>query len=173
MAEHYVGEIRLFAGDFAPREWALCDGRSMPIDQFEVLFNLIGTIYGGDGQRNFNLPDLQGRVPVHRGQGPGIGRKYALGEKAGAELVWLNEEGMPAHTHAFQASKGAGGGSSPENAVIGSPAAVKLFKREEPETKLPPAMVGTVGGGQPHGNRMPFLAVTYIIALNGIWPPRG
>lgn len=173
MAEHYVGEIRMFAGDYAPSEWALCDGRSLPIDQFDALFTLIGVIYGGDGQRSFNLPDLRGRVAVHRGQGPGIGRKYVLGEKAGTEVVWIDEQTMAPHRHAFQASKGAAGSGNPENAVIGSPPTVKLFKREAPETKLPPAMVRAVGGGQPHANRMPYLAVSYIIALNGLFPPRG
>lgn len=173
MADNFVGEIRMFAGDFAPRDWAFCDGRAVPVSQFDVLFSLIGTTYGGDGQQSFNLPDLRGRVPVHRGQGPGISQNYALGQKFGVEAAFVNEQQMPAHKHAFQASKGGGNNPNPEGNMLGSPSAVTLFKsRTTPETKLPSEMVGTVGGGQPHANRMPYLALTYIIALNGIYPPR-
>jgi microcystin-dependent protein len=174
MAEEYLGEIRLFAGDYAPYGWAICNGQALPIPQHEPLFTLIGTTYGGDGQQTFNLPDLRGRVPVHQGQGPGIGQKYALGQKAGMEFVPLNPQELAVHQHAFQASKGPATSPNPQGNVIGSPPALTLFKgRERPESKMPPSMVKTAGGGQPHANRMPYVTITYIISLQGVFPPRG
>ena len=162
----------MFGGAYAPEGWAICRGQTVPISQFEALFNLIGTTYGGDGNTNFGLPDMQGRAPVHRGQGPGITQNYTLGLKAGAETVALKPQELPVHKHAFQASKGPGGSANPENAVIGSPPAVTLFKsREAPESKLPASMVPTVGGGQPHENRMPYQTITFIISLEGEYPP--
>ena len=162
----------MFGGDFAPRGWAFCNGGSLLIQQFELLFNLILTTYGGDGTNTFNLPDLRGRVAAHRGQAPGM-QRYQNGERLGAETVTLSQAQMPAHTHAFQASKGAGTTDSPVNQVIGSPPAVRLFKaREAPESRLPPAMVRSFGGSQPHANRMPYLAISYIIALDGIFPSK-
>ncbi len=162
----------MFGGDYAPRGWAFCNGASLPTGQFELLFNLIQNTYGGDGRETFNLPDLRGRVAVHRGQAPGM-QKYAVGERLGAEVVTLSEAQMPVHTHQFQASLGAGTTPNPINQVIGSPPAVTLFKaREAPETKMPPAMVRSFGGSQPHPNRMPYLAISYIIALDGLYPSK-
>ncbi len=164
----------MFGGAFAPEGWAICRGQILPISQFEALFTLIGNTYGGDGSTNFGLPDMQGRAPVHRGQGPGITQNYPLGLKAGAEAVALTPQEMPLHRHAFQASKGAGGSANPENNVIGSAPAVTIFKsREAPESKLPASMVPTVGGGQPHANRMPYVTITFIISLEGDFPPHG
>jgi microcystin-dependent protein len=161
----------MFAGTFNPSGWAFCKGQLLPIDQFDTLFNLIGTTYGGDGQSTFGLPDLQGRVSVHQGQGPGISQNYVIGEEGGVESVTLSTQQIPKHNHAMLASTGAGGNTNPAGNVIGSPPAVKLFVAEEVPTK---AMAGTmvmpIGGSQPHENRMPFLTITYIISLFGIYP---
>lgn len=168
MAQPYVGEIRMFGGTFAPAGWAYCDGRLLPISEYETLFNLIGTTYGGDGQSNFGVPDLQGRVPVHMGQG--TGQNYAIGERGGVEEVTLNAQQVPLHRHAMLASTGPGGSPNPQGNVIGSPPAVTLFKREAPEKALAASMVVPIGGSQPHENRMPYLTITYIISLFGIYP---
>ncbi|MGN6663661.1 MAG: phage tail protein [Solirubrobacterales bacterium] len=171
MAQPYVGEIRMFGGTFNPAGWAFCKGQLLPISEYETLFNLIGTTYGGDGQETFGLPDLQGRVSVHQGQGPGISQNYVIGEEGGTETVTLSTQQIPKHNHAMLASTGAGGNTNPQGNVIGSPPAVKLFVAEEVPTK---AMAGTmvmpIGGSQPHENRMPFLTITYIISLFGIYP---
>jgi len=166
----YIGEIRMFGGTFNPAGWAFCKGQLLPIDQYDTLFNLIGTTYGGDGQSTFGLPDLQGRVPVHNGQGPGISQNYVIGEQGGVESVTLNGQQIPTHSHAMLASTGPGGSANPEGNVIGSPPAVTLFKRENPEKNMAASMVLPVGGSQPHENRMPFLTITYIISLSGIYP---
>jgi microcystin-dependent protein len=171
MAQPYVGEIRMFAGNFAPAGWELCAGQLMPISENETLFNLIGTTYGGDGQSTFGLPDLQGRVPVHMGQGPGISQTYQIGEETGVESVTLTTSQIPQHTHAMLASTAGGSSPNPEGNVLGSPPAVTMFLRENPEAALPANMVTPVGGSQPHENQIPELTVTYIISLFGIYPP--
>jgi len=173
MVDAYIGEIRMFGGTFAPQGWAICDGKELPIEQFVALFTLINTTYGGDGTQTFMLPDLQGRAPLHRGKGPGISQDYKLGQKHGAETVTLSPQQLPVHQHVLQVSKGEGTSPNPENAVIGARSSgVPIFKgREAPETKMPATMVSAVGGGQPHPNRMPYLAITFIIALDGIFPP--
>jgi microcystin-dependent protein len=170
MAQPYIGEIRLFGGNFAPVGWLPTDGRLLPIDEYDVLFNLIGTTYGGDGQENFGLPDLRGRVPVHMGQGPGLRQTYVPGELGGAEEVTLNGQQLPQHGHAMMASRGPGTSPNPNGNVIGSPPAVTLFKREAPEKAMAASMVLPVGGNQPHENRMPFQAIFYMIAWTGIYP---
>jgi microcystin-dependent protein len=172
MAEPFIGEIRMFGGTFNPVGWTYCDGRLLPIEQAETLFNLIGTTYGGDGQQTFAMPDLRGRVPVHMGQGQGL-QNYTIGQQGGAEEVMLGEKHIPLHGHAMMASTGPGASANPDGNVIGSPPAVTLFKREQPDRKLAGSMVLPVGGSQTHENRMPFLTITYIIALSGIFPPRG
>jgi len=168
----YLGEIRMFGGTFAPQRWAICSGQTLPISEHESLFNLIGITYGGDGQETFKLPDLQGRVPVHRGRSPGVEQNYVIGEKAGVETVVLNTRQLPEHTHQLQASQGAGTSPNPERNVIGSAPAVTVFKREKPDRNLPTETLAAVGGGQPHPNRMPFVTLTYIICLDGMVPPR-
>ena len=170
MAQPYIGEIRMFGGTFIPAGWTFCDGRLLPISEYETFFNLIGTTYGGDGQETFAVPDLQGRVPVHMGQGPGITQNYVIGELAGVEEVTLNEAQLPRHSHAMLASTGPGGSANPEGNVIGSPPAVTIFKRETPEKAMAASMVLPVGGSQPHENRMPYLTITYIISLFGLYP---
>lgn len=161
----------MFAGTFNPAGWAFCKGQLLPIDQYDTLFNLIGTTYGGDGQSTFGVPDLQGRLPVHNGQGPGISQNYIIGEEGGVEEVTLSPQQMPKHQHGMLASTGPGGTKSPEGNVIGSPPAVNLFVAEEvPAKAMAASMVAPVGGSQPHENRMPYLTVTYIISLFGIYP---
>ena len=160
----------MFAGNFAPAGWRLCQGQQLPISEYETLFNLIGTTYGGDGQTTFNLPDLQGRVPVHQGQGPGLTQNYVMGEKAGVETVILTSQHLPVHNHALLASTAGGSSADPQGNVIGSPPAIDAFIRETPATEMAFAMVQPAGGSQPHENRMPYLVLNYIISLFGIYP---
>ena len=133
MAQPYIGEIRMFGGNFAPVGWQFADGRLLPIDEYDTLFNLIGTTYGGDGQQTFGLPDLQGRVPVHTGKGPGLTQNYVVGEKGGAEEVTLTGQQLPEHGHAFMASTGPGSSPNPAGNVIGPPSPCSNAKsRKEP-----------------------------------------
>jgi microcystin-dependent protein len=169
MSNPYVGEIRMFAGNFAPAGWALCDGRPMPISEHEVLFQLIGTTYGGDGQETFDLPNLQSRLPVHMGQGPGL-QSYQLGEQAGVESVTLNTNQIPSHNHAFVASTAGGTANTPSGNVVASPAVTKLYRLTAPSDALPANLVQPTGGSQPHDNLMPYIAITYIISLFGLFP---
>lgn len=161
----------MFGGTYAPRDWALCNGQLLPIPDYQALFSLIETTYGGDGVQTFGVPDLSGRIPVGTGQGTGMRQNYRLGEKGGVEEVTLSQQQLPAHRHKFQASKGPGTSPDPANQVIGSPPAVSLFKgREAPSMNMPAQMVSPMGGSHPHENRVPFLTVTYIISLEGIFP---
>lgn len=166
----YVGEIRMFGGNFAPVGWMLCQGQTLPISEHDTLFNLIGTTYGGDGQETFSLPDLQGRLPVHQGKGPGVTQTYIQGESFGVESVTLTSQQLPIHTHAFVASTGPGATTNPEGAVLASPPSVTMFLRSGPSTALPAPMVGPYGGSQPHENRAPILVINYIISLFGVFP---
>mgnify|MGYP001818084216 CR=1 FL=1 len=173
MSEPFIGEIRMFGGNFAPRGWALCDGQLLQIAQNDALFSLLGTIYGGDGRTTFGLPDLRGRVPIHMGQGPGLSSRQ-IGSKAGAETVTLTSAHLPAHTHAMGASGQAGTSASPTAAV---PAAVGLTAQYStagvsPANEMNAAAVSSAGGGQSHVNIQPFQCVTFIIALTGIFPSR-
>lgn len=164
MAEPYVGELRLFAGNFAPAGWMFCDGALLPISENETLFQLIGTIYSGDGQNTFGLPDLRGRVPVHQGNG------YTLGETGGTENVTLTVAQVPAHTHALRASAAAGTNSAPGNAVLAATGAVNSYGSSTPDQAMTTDALARSGGSQPHDNMAPFLAVSYIISLFGIFP---
>ncbi|HEX5308819.1 MAG TPA: tail fiber protein [Solirubrobacteraceae bacterium] len=170
MSDQYVGEIRLFGGNFAPEEWAPCDGRLLQISQYEVLFNLIGTIYGGDGQTTFAVPDLRGRLPLSTGQAPGQSN-YTLGQKGGTEAVTLAAAQYPAHSHHLRASTALGGEASPAGGLLGSCAGTYLYHESAPTESLNQASIApSRGGAQPHENRQPFLCVSYIIALNGLYP---
>jgi microcystin-dependent protein len=166
----YVGEIRMFAGNFAPVGWALCHGQPMQIAENDTLFTLIGTTYGGDGQETFNLPDLRGRAPVHRGQGPGITQNYLLGEHFGVEEVTLTVQQIPAHRHALQARAAGGSSNTPAGNVLASPSSGEMYVRATPGTALDPAIVGGTGGSQAHDNRMPYLTINFIISLFGEFP---
>jgi microcystin-dependent protein len=169
MAQPYVGEIRLFAGNFAPLGWQSCDGSLIPIEENEALYQLIGTTYGGDGQSNFAVPDLRGRTAMHFGTGAS-GVNHQVGETAGTEQVTLTSQQIPNHTHAFAASTSPGSVSGPQNAVLGSAPGVTMFIRDAPGTPLPANLVAPSGGSQPHSNLMPTLTMKYIISLFGVFP---
>jgi len=164
MSEPYVGEIRLFAGNFAPQGWAFCDGQIMSIAQSTVLFALIGTIYGGDGQTTFALPDLRGRVPVHQGNG------YVPGQQGGLETVTLAANQMPAHRHAMNASTSPASATQGPSQVLGSSAAMRLYGSGTPTMAMDANAIAPSGGGQAHENMPPFVALNYIISLFGIFP---
>ena len=164
MSNPFVGEIRLFAGTFAPLGWAFCDGQLLSIAQNEVLFNLIGTTYGGDGQNTFALPDLRGRVPVHQGNG------YVVGQSGGAETVTLTAAQMPPHQHAMHASTNAASTAHGPSEVLGSSAAMRFYGTGTPNMAMDPNALTAVGGNQPHENMPPFVAINYIVSMFGIFP---
>ncbi|MEO6280461.1 tail fiber protein [Roseateles sp.] len=168
MSNPYVGEIRLFAGSFSPTGWMLCQGQLVSIAENDVLFQLIGTTYGGDGQNTFALPDLRGRVPVHQGLGPATSAR-TLGELGGTETITLVRNEMPAHTHALQASAATASGTAPGGAVLAA-TTVASYGPAPATTAMTASAVGSAGGGQPHQNMAPTLAVNYIISLYGIYP---
>jgi microcystin-dependent protein len=170
MSDPFVGEIRMFAGNFAPAGWALCQGQLMPISENDTLFNLIGTTYGGDGQETFGLPDLQSRIPIHAGQGPGISQNYQLGEKSGAESVTLTAQQIPVHNHPFLASTSGATQTSPANQVIAQSGQRAVYTEDTTNTNLAPSAIGPAGGSQPHDNLQPYLCVNFIISLFGIFP---
>lgn len=164
MAQPYVGEIRMFAGNFAPAGWMFCEGQLLPISENETLFQLIGTTYGGDGQSTFALPDLRGRLPIHMGNG------FILAETGGAETITLTVNQIPAHTHAFLASTNVAQDTSPSNKVTGQSGSALLYIQDQPDSSMNPSAVTSVGGSQPHTNFQPYLCVDFIISLFGIFP---
>ena len=170
MGSPYIGEIRMFGGSFAPAGWAMCSGQPMPISQNETLFNLIGTTYGGDGQNTFDLPNLCGRAPVHQGQGPGISQQYIIGESAGVEQVTLTTQQIPVHNHAVLASTDSALGTNCDSNVLASSITVKLYTQDNATAPMNANNLQPVGGSQPHENMQPFLVVTFIISLFGIFP---
>lgn len=171
MSTPYIGEIRMFAGNFAPAGWAFCDGSLVSISENDTLFTLLGTTYGGDGQNTFALPDLRGRSPLHMGRGPRSTTTYTLGETGGVETVTLSTQQIPQHTHRPQASVAAATGTSPAGAVwAASTAPAFVPPSVTPSTALAADAVGPAGGSQPHENRHPVLAVSFIIALFGLYP---
>lgn len=170
MSECFIGEIRLFGGNFAPMEWALCDGQTLTIAQNDVLYSLIGITYGGDGQTTFKLPDLRGRIPVHRGTGADLTPR-TIGQSFGVEQVVLGASDMPSHTHIAQGNSGAGTQPSPENGVWAA-SSLNQFSANAVTAAMNAAALASAGGGQPHDNLMPYLCVNFIIALAGIYPPR-
>ena len=171
----FLGEIRMFAGNFAPRGWALCDGQLLQISQNSALFSLLGTTYGGDGRTTFALPDLRGRVPVHAGTGPGLSPK-TLGQKGGSETVVLTVNEMPVHTHTavLIADTTIAITDRPEGALLARNAAATPVYGENATTTMNTAAVrvNNAGGSQAHPNMQPFITVNYIIALQGIFPSR-
>jgi microcystin-dependent protein len=166
MAQPYVGEIRMFAGNFAPAGWMFCEGQLLPISENETLFQLIGTTYGGDGQSTFALPDLRGRIPIHQGNG------FILAETGGAEEITLTVSQIPAHSHPFLASSDLGSVTDPANAVTAQSrvAGVDLYIEDNPAQNMAPTSISSVGGSQPHTNFQPYLCVDFIISLFGIFP---
>jgi len=170
MSSPYVGEIRMFGGSFAPAGWSFCDGQLLPISQNETLFNLIGTTYGGDGQETFALPNLQSRVPMHAGTNPQNGTTYQLAETGGSESVTLTIQQIPTHNHAFMANSNAGTQPQPQGAVMAKAATGFLYTGFDPGSQMPANTVNPTGGSQPHENMLPFLVISFIISLFGIFP---
>ena len=168
MAQPYVGEIRMFGGNFAPAGWAFCSGQLLPISENETLFNLIGTTYGGDGLSTFALPDLQGRLPMHMGSGAGLSNR-TLAENGGAEQITLTTQQIPAHTHVPQGDTNSGTSDDPTARVWASSSAIQ-FIAGPTNTTMNNSIMGNTGGSQPHNNMSPFLAVSFIISLFGIFP---
>jgi microcystin-dependent protein len=164
MAQPYVGELRIFAGNFAPAGWMFCEGQLLPISENETLFQLIGTTYGGDGQSTFALPDLRGRLALHQGN------SYLLAETGGAEEVTLSINQIPAHSHPMLGSSGNGSQTNPKNNVLASSTLAKLYSGEAADTAMAATSITAVGGSQPHTNFQPYLCVNYIISLFGIFP---
>ena len=169
----FVGEIRLFAGNFAPAGWAFCNGQLLPISENDTLFVLLGTTYGGDGQETFALPNLQSRVPIHMGMGPG-GTSYQMGEVAGAESVTLTTQQIPSHTHQAVGTSNGGALLSPQNGVAAMAASVQAgmlaYNPPPPGVSMVASEITPVGGSQPHDNMQPFLCINYIISLYGVFP---
>ena len=171
MADPFVAEIRIFPFNFAPRGWAWCDGQLLPLSQNTALFSLLGTTYGGNGKSNFALPDLQGRVPMHPGQGPGLSL-HDLGETGGSETVTLLESEIPSHSHAMRASYADGISQSPVNELLATGINISQYAPPGALTALSPNTLAPAGGDQPHNNMMPYLTFYFCIALQGVFPPR-
>ena len=170
MAQPYVGEIRMFGGNFAPAGWMFCDGAVLPISENQTLFQLIGTTYGGDGQSTFALPDLRGRVPIHQGTNPGTGTTYTLAEQAGAESVTLTTQQIPQHSHALLATNAIGTQPNPGGNVLANSQGPQPYIQENPDASLNAQTLAPSGGSQPHENLQPFLGLNFIISLFGIFP---
>lgn len=164
MAQPYVGEIRMFAGNFAPAGWMFCDGQLLPISENETLFQLIGTTYGGDGQATFALPDLRGRVPLHFGNG------FTLAETVGVETVTLTVSQVPAHSHSLLATTSVATQQSVSPNLFAEATLFNPYINTPPTAQMAPQTVGTTGGSQPHDNFQPYLCVDFIISLFGIFP---
>lgn len=178
MSENFLGEIRMFGGAYAPMNWALCDGQILGISQNSALFSLLGTNYGGNGQTTFGLPDLRGRLAVGSGTGPGLTTRV-IGTVGGSEAVMLTSAQLPPHPHMLQASTVAGSATAPGNTVLPAPpfaAGAHFFTTPTPTaptiTSLSAASCGNAGSSQPHSNFMPSLCVSFIIALQGLFPSR-
>lgn len=174
MADPFVAEIRIFPFNFAPRGWAWCDGQLLPLSQNTALFSLLGTTYGGDGKSTFALPDLQGRAPMHPGQGPGLSL-HDLGETGGSETVTLLESEIPSHSHAVKASQADGNNTTPVGQKTATGIGVSAFANASgnPVVQLNANTLAPAGGDQPHNNMMPYLTFYFCIALQGVFPPRG
>jgi microcystin-dependent protein len=166
MSDPFIGEIRLFAGNFAPLGWMFCEGQLLPISENETLFNLIGTTYGGDGQSTFGLPDLRGRLPLHFGGG------FTLAEKGGVEDVTLTVQQIHAHSHALLAAAVTGDQITPNDRLLASSFNVTPYINDAPNASMNASAISSVGGSQPHSNLQPYLCISFIISLFGIFPPQ-
>jgi microcystin-dependent protein len=166
MSQPYVGEIRMFAGNFAPAGWMFCEGQLLPISEYETLFNLIGTTYGGDGQSTFALPDLRGRLPIHQGGG------FTLAETGGVEEVTLTVSQIPAHSHPYLATTNFTNSGAPTGNVVGQNALgnAKLYSSVNPTAAMATSSISATGGSQPHSNFQPYLCISFIISLFGVFP---
>src|SRR5919198_4794061 len=164
MAEPFIGEIRMFAGNFAPEGWAFCNGQLLAISENDALFNLTGTTYGGDGQTTFALPNLQSRVPIHQGN------NFTLGQTGGVETVTLTTQQIPAHSHPWLGSLNQAGATNPPTNVVGQMPGGNVYIEDQTSVALNDQSLQSVGGGQPHDNLQPYLTISFIIALFGIFP---
>lgn len=164
MAQPYVGEIRMFAGNFAPAGWMFCEGQLLPISENETLFQLIGTTYGGDGESTFALPDLRGRIPIHQGNG------FILAETGGAEEITLTVQQIAAHSHPLLATMTVANDQAPSQNVLAQTGTFDGYQSSPPTAAMAAQSVGSVGGSQPHTNFQPYLCVDFIISLFGIFP---
>lgn len=169
MAQPYIGEIRMFAGTFAPAGWMFCSGQLLPISENDALFVVLGTMYGGDGESTFALPNLQSRVPIHAGTGPD-GVNYQQGEAAGTESVTLTTQQIPIHNHAALASENTATEAAPTGLLIGKSTQIDMFINAQPTDPMNNQSITPVGGSQPHENCQPFLCINYIISLFGLFP---
>jgi len=174
MSSPYVGEVRPFAGNFAPVGWQLCDGTLLAISSYQVLYTLIGTTYGGNGTTNFAVPDLRGRCIIHQGTGTGLS-PYIMGQPIGVETVTVTLPQMASHPHTFGGITGLGTAANPGTTVelAGAPTGDLIYDGPGAPVALAPNAVSSVGGSQPHQNRQPYQAITYIIALEGLYPQQG
>jgi microcystin-dependent protein len=172
MANPFLAEIRIFAGNFAPTGWALCNGQLLPISQNTALFSLLGTFYGGDGKTTFALPDLQGSAPMHQGQGAGLSQRF-IGEQAGEPAVTLIQSEMPVHSHALNGTNQLQNLPDPQNHTLARANANAYVENPTGFTQMNGLAIGITGDNLPHNNMPPFLTLTFIIALQGIFPPRG
>jgi len=172
MSEPFIAEVKIFAGNFAPRGWAFCNGQLLPIAQNTALFSLIGTTYGGDGRTTTALPNMQGRAAMHPGRGPGLTSRR-LGEKGGDSTITLTEAQMPQHTHVMMGSSALASTGNPAGAQLADTDPLKNYGPMRDSETLAPQALANTGGGQPHNNLQPLLGLNFIIALVGIYPSRG
>jgi microcystin-dependent protein len=171
MSDPFVAEIRIFPFNFAPTGWAFCDGQILPLSQNTALFSLLGTTYGGDGKSTFALPDLQGNIPIHPGQGAGLSQ-YSLGQTGGSDFVTLLQSEIPIHSHTPNASYADGTDQVPTGSRYASGVGIGAYAAVGPLTQLSPNAIAPAGGDQPHNNLMPYLTLNYCIALQGVFPAR-
>lgn len=164
MSQPFIGEIRMFAGNFEPAGWLFCKGQLLPIAENDALFSLIGTIYGGDGRSTFALPDLRGRIPIHQGDG------FALAQNGGAEAVPLSTDNLPVHNHPLMAAGGLGNNPNPAANVLAESTVASLYQAADPTSAMAPQSVSTIGGTKAHANVQPYLCINFIISLFGIYP---
>jgi microcystin-dependent protein len=169
VSDPYVGEIRMFAGNFAPNGWMFCEGAPLAISENDVLFQLIGTTYGGDGEETFNLPNLASRVPIHMGTGPD-GTTYQIGEMAGTEQETLTTQQIPNHSHPLTVTTSAGNVQPPSGAILAQSTVADMYIEDTPDGTLAASSVQPAGGSQPHENTQPFLCINFIISLFGVFP---
>jgi microcystin-dependent protein len=175
MSSPFVAEIRIFAGNFAPTGWAFCSGQLLPISQNTALFSLVGTFYGGDGKSTFGLPNLRDSAPMHQGQGPGLTERF-VGEAGGEASVTLLVTEIPFHNHTASGITGTASLPNPANNLWASAAGRSpppLYSNSGPNTTMNAGAIGLTGGSQPHNNMQPYLGLSFIIAMQGIFPPRG
>lgn len=173
MADPFVAEIRIFPFNFSPKGWAWCDGQLLPLSQNTALFSLLGTTYGGNGNSNFALPDLQGRAPMHPDQGPGLSL-HDLGEEGGVEAVTLSLDEIPAHVHTLRGDRNVSESPDPSGNTLGRGNGINVYQSNVNQNLVPMAVeaLAPAGGGQPHNNMMPYLTFNFCIALQGVFPPR-